>query len=185
MDNFEALVRLLLEQEGYWTRQSHKVNLTPDEKAEIGRPTMPRPEIDIIAFKPEKNEIIAMEVKSYLDSAGVPSSVVRPNSENPSAPPKGSFKLFTSENYKKIVFTRLKEDLRSEGLAYENTTVKLGLAAGKVNKDRQEALVEQGNKYGWIIWTPAMIAEKTRALATVGYENDPFVITAKLLERNS
>jgi len=181
MDNFEALVRLLLEQEGYWTRQSQKVNLSKEEKIEIGKPSIPRPEIDVIGYNPASNTVIAMEVKSYFDSPGVPCSELE---KGPFQQPEGKYKLFTSPTYRKIVFSRLRSDLGRQGLADDNTTIKLGLAAGKVMKDRQNELKEVGERNGWVIWTPKMIASKTRALAEIGYENDPFVVTAKLLERN-
>ncbi len=32
MDYFEGLIKTLLEQEGYWVRQSFKVNVTKQEK---------------------------------------------------------------------------------------------------------------------------------------------------------
>ncbi len=180
MDSFEGLIRLLLEQEGYWTRQSHKVNLSKAEKREIGKPSMPRPEIDVIGYKPSANKIIAMEVKSYLDSNGVPHSELDREFETPT----GKFKLFTCANYRTIVFRRLRLDLIELGLADAETKIELGLAAGKVNKDLQDELQEVGSENGWLVWTPNMIARKTRALANTAYENDPFIVTAKLLGRN-
>ena len=71
MDYFENIIKTLLEHDGYWVRQSFKVNLTKQEKRDIGKYSMPRPEIDILAFRPEKNQIIAFEAKSFLDSPGV------------------------------------------------------------------------------------------------------------------
>ena len=42
MDYFESIVKTLLENEGYWTRQSYKVNVTKEEKRQIGKHTIPR-----------------------------------------------------------------------------------------------------------------------------------------------
>ncbi|MEQ8902405.1 MAG: hypothetical protein RID11_03715 [Roseovarius sp.] len=180
MDSFEGLIRLLLEQDGYWTRQSHKVNLSKEEKVQIGKPSIPRPEIDVIGYKQSSNSIIAMEVKSYLDSPGVPCSSL----QETHLIPTGKYKLFTCENYRRIVFSRLKIDLIERGLADQRTEIKLGLAAGRVMKDRQIALEQICSDKGWVVWTPRTIAKKTRALSKLGYENDSYVVTAKLLARN-
>lgn len=51
MDAFESIVAWVLEQEGYWVRTSYKVNLTKSEKRNIGRPSSPRWEIDMLAVR--------------------------------------------------------------------------------------------------------------------------------------
>ena len=71
MDYFEGIIRTLLEHEGYWVRQAFKVNVSKEEKRDIGKHSIPRPEIDLLAFKPCANLILALEAKSYLDSPGV------------------------------------------------------------------------------------------------------------------
>ncbi|WP_176465369.1 MULTISPECIES: hypothetical protein [unclassified Pseudomonas] len=71
MDYFESIIKTLLESESYWVRQSFKVNLTKEEKRNVGKHTIPRPEIDLLAYKPNQNKILAIEVKSFLDSSGV------------------------------------------------------------------------------------------------------------------
>ncbi len=55
MDYFENLVKRLFESEGYRVKQSVKVNLTKSEKKELGKPCIPRPEIDLIGYKPLEN----------------------------------------------------------------------------------------------------------------------------------
>jgi len=57
MDHFESIIAMLLEAEGYWVRRSFKVNLTKAEKRKIGKPSIPRPEIDLLAFKSSRNGI--------------------------------------------------------------------------------------------------------------------------------
>ena len=71
MDYFENVIKTLLEGEGYWVRQSFKVNLTKEEKREVGKYSIPRPEIDLLAYKPNENRLLAFEAKSFLDSPGV------------------------------------------------------------------------------------------------------------------
>ena len=63
MDYFEALVKTVLEREGYWMIQSFKVELTKEEKRELGRPSTPRPEIDLLAFSPVNDQLMVIEVK--------------------------------------------------------------------------------------------------------------------------
>ncbi|MFO7805005.1 MAG: hypothetical protein R6V30_04955 [Paracoccaceae bacterium] len=180
MDYFESLVRLLLERDHFWTRQSEKVNLTKPEKVATGKPSIPRPEIDIVAFKPRENTILAMEVKSFLDSPGVRFNELKLESDET----VGSYKLFTCPKYREIVFGRLLEDYRAEGLADANTTVRLGLAAGKIYAKDELPLRNLFTSRDWLLWTPGQLAEKARKLAGVGYENDPFVLLSKLLARN-
>ena len=67
MDAFESLVSLLLRRDGYWTATSVKVELTKMQKRAIGRPSSPRWEIDLVAYKPATNELLAVECKSFLD----------------------------------------------------------------------------------------------------------------------
>ena len=102
MDHFEGIIKTLLEYEGYCIRQSFKVNLTKQEKRDIGKHSIPRPEIDILAFKPENNCIVAFEAKSYLDSPGVKLDEFNQEFDIP----EGRYKLFTCEKFRKIVFNR-------------------------------------------------------------------------------
>lgn len=95
MDYFESLVKTLLEQDGYWVRQSFKVNLTKEEKRLIGKHSMPRPEIDLLAFKPETKQLIALEAKSFLDSPGVRIDQLSEQHEVP----EGRYKLFTETSF--------------------------------------------------------------------------------------
>jgi len=100
MDHFENIVRLLLEKEGYWVISSFKVNLTKEEKAATGKHTIPRPEINLIAYRPKDGYVLALEVYSYLDSTGVSVDKLAERHDLTS----GRFKLFTSEKYRNIVY---------------------------------------------------------------------------------
>ncbi|HEY0160965.1 MAG TPA: helix-turn-helix domain-containing protein [Thermoanaerobaculia bacterium] len=59
MDAFEQLVATVLDRNGYWVRTSVKVALTPEEKREIGRPSSPRWELDVVAYCGLTNELLA------------------------------------------------------------------------------------------------------------------------------
>ena len=107
MESFEEIVKVLLEEDNYWVRQSEKVNLSKEEKKKTGKPSIPRPEIDLVALEQSKNHILVLEVKSYFDSQGVKISEL----DTEHATTKGRYKLFTNKNYRDIVLTRLKENL--------------------------------------------------------------------------
>ena len=122
MDHFESIIFTLLEAEDYWVSRSFKVNLTKEEKRLIGKPSIPRPEIDLLGLDFSKNEVVAFEAKSYLDSPGVKLADLQKEYEVP----EGRYKLFTSERYRSVVLKRLKHDLILRGMANTKTTIKLG-----------------------------------------------------------
>lgn len=179
MDYFESIIKTLLEHDGFWVRQSFKVNLTKQEKCDIGKPSIPRPEIDLLAFKPNKKLILVLEAKSFLDSPGVRISDLEKCDEIP----EGRYKLFTCDNYRKIVFHRLKEDLIAMGMATSREQLSLGLAAGKVYQKKSLEIKNFFSKKEWVFWSPEDIKDKVYALASKGYENEPAIITAKILMR--
>ena len=179
MDHFEAIIKTLLEHEGHWVRQSFKVNLTKQEKRDIGKPSIPRPEIDLLAYNVSTNNITALEAKSYLDSPGVRYNELCESYEVP----EGGYELFTCKNYRNIVFSRLKKDLTQLNMANESTTISLGLAAGNVYQSKSEEIKNLFNNNGWVFWSPEDIKQKVYELASKGYENEPAIITAKILMR--
>lgn len=180
MDHFEAIIKTLLEAEGFWVRQSFKVNLTKEEKRRIGKPSIPRPEIDLLAYQAAGSVILALEVKSYLDSLGVKVDDLKHEYDVP----EGRYKLFTCSNYRKIVLARLKQDLVACGMVTEASTLQLGMVAGNVHKRRSEDLRQLLEGKGWLYWGPEDVAGKVRQLAEMGYENEPAIITAKILLRD-
>lgn len=181
MDYFESIVKTLLEEEGYWCRQSFKVNVTKEEKRQIGKPSIPRPEIDLIAFKPKENRILAIEVKSYLDSPGVRVNDLEQRYDLPT----GGYKLFTCEAYRKIVFNRLQLDLIEMGLIDEPHPIQIGLVAGRVYKKAEAELQALIENNGMFFLGPSSIKARMIKLASKKYENDPVVIAAKLLVRDT
>ena len=73
---FENLINQLLQEEGFWTLQNVKIELSKEEKIKISKPTTPRPDIDIVAFDSKNNTLYLLEVKSFIDSQGVKSEEV-------------------------------------------------------------------------------------------------------------
>src|ERR1700704_346787 len=112
MNAFEQIASKFFDAQGYWTRVGLKVDLTKQEKRDLGNPSMPRPEIDIVAYKPSLNELLIIECKSYLDSNGVRIENLR--GEN--AIHKDRLKLLTRDSLRTLVTTKLLSQLRTEGL---------------------------------------------------------------------
>ncbi|MCV2350233.1 hypothetical protein [Paucibacter sp. Y2R2-4] len=150
IEKFENIVATLLEEEGFWVRRGFKVNVSLEEKKQIGKQSSPRPEIDMLAFHLGRNEVLALDVKAYLDTPGVKLAQLQEEHEVPA----GRYKLFTSERYRQIVLTRLKQDLIGLGMANAETQVLLGMVAGKVNQGQSEAIREHMNERAWMFWSP-------------------------------
>lgn len=180
MDSFESIVRLLLEEENYWVRQSEKVRLTKAEKRATGKPSIPRPEVDLVALDFRRNQILILEVKSYLDSPGVRYESLCVDREGLT---EGRYKLFTNSNYRQIVLHRMREDFISQGLADDATAFVLGLAAGNVYQNRSVEIKRYFHEKGWFFWGPDDIKARLVKLAEKPYENDPVVIATKMLLR--
>ena len=179
MEYFEAIVKTLLEHEGYWVRQSFKVNLTKQEKKQIGKPSIPRPEIDLLAFKAKSQEVLVLEAKSYLDSPGVRLADIQEEFQIQ----EGRYKMFTCTNYRNVVLNRLMQDLKDLGMVGDEIKIKLGLVAGHIYQGRSEEIRNYFTSKGWFFWSPGDIRDKVNALAAKGYENEPAIITAKILMR--
>lgn len=181
MDHFETIICDLLEASGYWVRRSFKVDLTKEEKRRIGRHSMPRPEIDILAYKRQTDELFVLEAKSFLDSPGVSLDQLAESHDTP----QGRYKLFTCENYREIVFERLRLNLITYEMITSRTKLRLGLAAGKVYRRESDQMQEFMDSKGWYFFSPSNIRSQLTRFAEIGYENNPAVITAKILLRKS
>ena len=174
MDYFENIIKKILEGEDKWVRQNVKVNLSPAEKKMAGKPSMPRPDIDIVSYKPSTNTIELWEVKSYLDSPGVNLKDIQ----------EGRYKILTSKKYQKIIINRLTEDWIKQGLVKKNPTVKMALATGRMVKKYETKIKEHCKKMNWRLLSPTDIKEGLKKLADLSYENDPYTIASKIIFRN-
>lgn len=179
MDAFESIIGQLLEEEKYWVRHSVKIDLTVEEKRQIGKPSTPRPEIDIIALDINANKIYLLEVKSFLDSPGVYYEAVTVEQNQQ----EGRYKLLTSENYRNVLWKRLRNDWLNSGRINTETSVSFGLIAGKIHKNREAELEEFFTSKKWLFWGPSTIKAKIKQLSYKGYENNAVTIAAKLLTR--
>lgn len=182
MDSFESLVGSLLEREGYWTRSSVKVELTAAEKKRIGRPSSPRWELDLVAYKAKSNELLVVECKSYLDSPGV-----RFGGLDGSQPKEAKrYKLFNERVLRQTVLQRLVKQLVSSGACAPRPTVTLCLAAGNIASEPDQADIKKlFDRNGWQLFDSSWLEERLRRISNSGYENEVATVVAKLLLRAS
>lgn len=180
MHAFEGIISSLLSRSGYWVRSAVKVELTKDEKREIGRPSSPRWELDLVGYSVARNELLILECKSYLDSTGVSlADLVSPDSRYASR-----YKLFTEPTLFSVVSQRLVAQLLKEGACREAPVVRLGMAVGKIaSGTTAESLGSAFAERGWVLWGPDHIVAELRRLASDGYDNSAAAMVAKLLLR--
>ena len=180
MDAFESLVTMLLEREGFWVRSSFKVELTKEEKRQIGRHSSPRWELDLVAYKGATNELRIVECKSYLDSRGV--SIAAFDGKNPDFAAR--FKLFNEPKLQQVVFDRLVAQLVKRGSIAPDPKLSLCLVAGKIvtNTDRKKLKAHFAAR-GWLLWDDVWLSEALHSVAAGGYENEIAAVVAKLLLR--
>lgn len=180
MDSFESIIASFLEERGFWVKRCVKVNISQKDKNKIGLPTMPRPEVDLVAFKPSKRELLLIECKSYLDSLGVQYKDVLGIG-------KGSkrYKLFTNTNFRRIVTNQILKDYKKAGLLLGKVKVNYGLATGKIKPGDENKINFYFKKHSWILYTPREISEMLNSLVNKGYEDNPVVLAAKLILRKT
>jgi hypothetical protein len=177
MNAFEQIIALLLEQDGYWTITDYKVNIPKEKKAALGKPSMPRPEIDILAYKANDNTLIWIECKSFLDSAGVHIDSFT-NGKNPGYE---RYKVFNYPEYRRVVTNVLIEQTLQKGLIQPDPIVKYGLVTGKIySESNREKLRQLFNEQGWLLFDDLWVKDRLSRIAKIGYEDNMAVIVAKL-----
>lgn len=182
MDAFEQLVAELLERRGYWVRHSFKVELTKADKQAIGRHSSPRWEIDLLAYSGARNELLAVECKSYLDSRGVS----RKGFDGTDTKRAMRYKLFNEDVLREVVFNRLAEQLASTKAVAPGTEIKLALACAKIaNTQDREWLRAHFSAQQWLLLDDEQLRRDLESIATAGYENQIAAVTAKILLRKS
>ena len=180
MNAFEEIVAGLLWQEGYWTHIGYKVNLSKTQKVDLGKPSLPRPEIDILAYRANDNSLLWVECKSYLDSRGVTIDALTGKDERNAQ----RFKVFTQPDYRRIVTAELIKQVVSAGLARPNPSVEYCLVTGRIATDLdREKLHEHFAEHGWILYDENWLKRGLEKLSANGYEDDIAIIVAKLFAR--
>ena len=92
-------------------------------------------------------------------------------------------KLFTSTKYRDVVFDRLKKDLIEAGMIDDDVLIQLGLVAGNIYQNRSTDIRKLLLSKSMFFWSPEDIKRKLSTFAELKYENDPVIITAKILLR--
>lgn len=138
---------------------------------------MPTPEIDIVGYCGRTNTILAIECKSFFDSYGVNFNELCGTGKD------DTYKLFRRTELRKMVLSRLAEELTQRGQCRPNPQVILGLVAGKVRKNEDAAIKHFFRQQGWIFRGPAWLRREVKRLAGVGYENEVMTVVTKLLLR--
>jgi len=193
MDAFEEIVAGLFrtglfEGKRCWTWINYKVNLTRDQKQQIGTGSMPRTEIDILGFHPQSNSLLWIECKSYLDSRGVNlNQFVSSHGEKYGGVPK----VFATKKKRDIISKALSNQVSAQGLVSVSPTLYYCFVAGHVaglkpgDFERYAAYFIQMDP-NFRLFGPDQIREhiqKKLSARKVAYENDVAVMMAKLLGR--
>ncbi|MEA1648784.1 hypothetical protein UAJ10_07110 [Nitrospirillum sp. BR 11164] len=182
MDAFEQLVGDILRMQGFWVHTSMKVDLSPEDKRKIGRPTSPRWELDVVGYRGSDNVLQVVECKSYLDSKGVQAASFMEAELGQG----GRYKLFNEALVREVVFNRLAAQLVELKACRENPEVKLALACGKfsTNTDRN-TVRDLFDTQGWTLWDEVWLKDNLRAMAKSRYQNQISAVVAKLLLRGA
>jgi hypothetical protein len=177
MEAFEQIVARVFDRDGYWIKQSYKVDITKEEKRRIGTHSMPRVEIDLLAFRAVENLVRVIECKSYLDNPGVSIESFAGGSA------KDRFKIFNDDNRREIVLAALRRQLIEQKICDENVRLRLGLVTGNVRKNERAALRSFFAQKDWDLWDDEWIAAKLRQFSANLYEDSVVDMTVKLISR--
>jgi hypothetical protein len=115
---------------------------------------MPRPEIDLVAYKAGTNELLPLECKSYFDSGGVHTRDLLPGGKNAQ-----HYKMFVNDALRTIVLQRLVEQLTASGTILPSSAVKLGMVYGHASEGNDGALKAHFTKCGWLAFGPSWIKD--------------------------
>lgn len=179
MDAFEQLAADLFWNEGYWVRTGVKVELTREDKLRIGRHSSPRWEIDLVAYSASRNELLALECKSYLDSGGVHAAHFQPGSKY-----AHRYKLFHDPVLRETVLERLRVQHIEHGFCASDVSVRLGLIHAHATSHNAPLLAEIFGAGGWLLFGPEWVREHLRRMSAGSYENSTAAVVAKLLLRS-
>jgi hypothetical protein len=179
MDAFEQLAAEILWAEGYWVRTGVKVDLTREEKVWIGRHSAPRWEIDLVAYHAGREQLLALECKSYLDSGGVHAAHFEPGSKY-----AHRYKLFHEPVLRETVLGRLRQQCVERGLCPERVgPARLGLIHGHATPHNAALLYQRFEREGWLLLGPEWLRAHLSRMAAGSYENSTAAVVAKLLLR--
>jgi hypothetical protein len=176
MDAFEELVAEVLRADGYWVHQGYKINLSQQDKRALGNPSMPRPEIDLVAYKAGTAELLSLECKSYFDSGGVHARDLLPGGRNAQR-----YKMFVNADLREMVLARLAEQLTACSAVAGRPTPKLGMIYGYATRTNTQILEAHFAENGWGLYGPEWLRDHLQKMALRSYDNQVASAVAKLL----
>ena len=180
MDAFESIVATILRLDGYWVHRLVRVPLTAQEKRRLGQPSLPRPELDLVAYKPRSNELLVVECKSFLDSQGVHSS----GFTDPNAQSFKRYKLFNDPRLWRTVRRALVRHLRQLGACCARPVVRLCLTTGHIATPLHRLrLRAHFAKHRWELLDDIEIARRLRDSSDTTYADDVAIVAAKILSQ--
>jgi len=174
---FEYFVETYIQQQGCWTFRSVYVEITKKDKQSLGLHSMPRPEIDIVAYRAAAHELLLIEAKSFLNSRGVTVKKL----QSLLGTSGGKYRILTWPAYQRIVSRRLVEKLLEVGMLQSSPKIKYGLAAGNAPKADRDALHVLAQEQNWWYVGPDELRDYLQSLAKRRYENTPETIASKML----
>lgn len=176
MDAFEELAAEVLRAAGYWVHQGYKINLSTADKRALGNPSMPRPEIDLVAYKAGTGELLSLECKSYFDSGGVHARDLLPEGRNAQR-----YKMFINQALREMVLTRLVEQLKASGSVVGEPVASLGMIYGFATTTNTAILTQHFEQQGWRLYGPDWLKRHLQKMALRSYDNQIASVVAKLL----
>jgi hypothetical protein len=182
MNAFEQVVSDILRMEGYWVRNSVKVEITKEEKRKIDRHSSPRWELDVVAYSGRDNIVRIVECKSYLDSPGV--RLRGFDGSDPKAAER--YKLFADQTLYDVISNRLKIQFVKSGACPSDARIKLCLACGRIASESDRfGLHTLFEEKEWDLWDEHWLRDRLEKMADpdYGYEDQITAIVAKLLLR--
>jgi hypothetical protein len=174
MDAFEQLVAGILRAEGYWVESNVRVKLSSEDKRALDNFSMPNPEVDLVAYRPATATLLVIECKSYFDSGGVHARDLKGGSQ------AQRYKMFVNSRLREMVFERLIEQLRRNGLIVGDVYPKLALAYGHATAHNEALIAQQAAEENWLLLGPQAIRAKVLAMADEPYDNQVGSVVAKL-----
>jgi hypothetical protein len=176
MDAFEELVCEVLRADGYWVHQGYKINLKAEDKRALQNPSMPGPEIDLVAYKAGTGELLSIECKSYFDSGGVRARDLMPGGKN-----WRRYKMFVDADLREMVLRRLAEQLVASGAVAGTPVPKLGMIYGYATPPNRAILEKHFTENHWCLYHPEWLRDRLQAMETRSYDNQVASVVAKLL----
>lgn len=176
MDAFEHIVARIFECRGYWVKIGYKVELSAAEKRKLGKPYIPRPEIDVLAYKPEAQELLLIECKGFM------SGVLFESLANAKSRDAHRYQLFHNSALRKMLRGNLVKQLTAQGLLPQSgCKSQLCLAAARISPADDPKLEKLFKKKQWRLFTPANIVDGLEQLRKTKRENDVVTMVTKLL----